>query len=215
VSTDLSHRREGVVTVSDRAQAYTLEGLAASILVLTAFLFALQAIVVTPTTPGTVDRESRAELDAQVRDVLHAAHANQSLTTEVLRWNSTDGTFYSADHEVSETFGHGSRTPRGEFGAMLNQTFGQRGFTYNVYVEYRKRSDHTSSEEVVYIRRGEPTDNAVSASISIALFDDMRLTSPTSNTTLGATANETVFYARDIDDSGPLYNVVVVRVVVW
>jgi len=203
-----------VVTVSDRAQAYTLEGLAAAILVLSAFLFALQAIVVTPMTPGTVDRESRAELDAQVRDVLHAAHANRTLTREVLRWNTSDGTFYSDDHEVTSRYGHGSRTPEGEFGALLNQTFDQRGFTYNVYVEYRSASNPTTSEEVVYINRGEPTDNAVSASVSIALFDDMRLTSP-ANTTLGATGNTTAFYADDIDSSGPLYNVVVVRVVVW
>jgi hypothetical protein len=204
-----------VVTVSDRGQAYTLEGLAAGILVLTALLFALQAVVVTPTTPGTVDRESRAELDAQVRDVLHAAHANQSLTTAVLRWNSTGGTFYSDDHEVTTAYGHGSETPAGELGALLNQSFEQRGFTYNVYVQYRNGTDRTESEEVVYVRRGEPTDNAVSASVSIALFDDMRLTSPTSNATLGATGNTTAFYARDVDDDGPLYNIVVVRVVVW
>jgi hypothetical protein len=43
----------------------------------------------------------------------------------------------------------------------------------------------------------------------------MRLTSPTSNATLGATGNTTAFYARDVDDDGPLYNIVVVRVVVW
>jgi hypothetical protein len=200
---------------NDRGQAYTLEGLAAGILVLTAFLFALQAIVITPTTPGTVDRESRAELDAQVRDVLHAAHANQSLTTAALDWNTSDGTFYSPDHETTSRYGHGSYTPDGELGALLNQTFAQRGFTYNVYVEYRKELDHTASETVVYVRRGEPTDNAVSASVSIALFDDMRLTSPPGNKTLAETTNQTEFYARDIDANGPLYNVVVIRVVVW
>lgn len=198
----------------DRGQAFTLEGVAAALLVLIAVLYTLQGIVVTPTTPGTLDRQTRAELSTQAGDLLSAAHENGSLVDAALDWNDSAATFHSDDHEVTAELGHGQEDPDSALGRMLNQTFAQRGLTYNVYVRYRNGEDTTETERVVYIKRGVPTDNAVMARFSVALYDDMRLTSSTTNDPLVA-LNESRFYARDIDSHGPLYNVVEIQVVVW
>lgn len=180
----------------DRGQAYTLEGLSGALLVLIAFLIALQAVVVTPTTPGTVDRESRDELDGQVRDVLQAAHANGTLTAVALGWNETS--------DVVE------RQPA--FDGLLNQSFRQRGFNFNVYLVYRQAPAHTTSDRVAYRYQGQPTDNAVAASLTVGLVDDMYTRE---NGTERRLDNASGFYAPDVDGSGPLYNVVTVEVVVW
>lgn len=213
---------------TDRGQAYTLEGVAAAILVVSALLFSLQAVVLTPTTPGTIDRDTRAELSEQGTDVLVAAHDNGSLSRAARYWNTTTSlqpnrTFFNPNPDeinTSRERGYGLSRPPGEFGAMLNQTFAQRGLTYNVYFEYRMPSDPTRTGRVVFLKRGVPTDNAVSASVSFTLYDEQRVTAPVS-TVPGVTGppptleNATNFYVNDSETSSPVYNVITVRVVLW
>jgi hypothetical protein len=207
----------------ERGQVYTLEGLTAALLVLIALLYALQAVVLTPTTPGTIDRETRADLKTQGEDVLAAAHSNGTLSTAIRYWNTSasaaNRSFYNPNPgpgpnsiSVSPRFGYGQDDPPGELGAMLNQTFTQRGLSYNVFIEYQAAPDWTERKRVVLLRRGYPTDNAIAATYPVALYDDMRITAPSSDKRLANTSN---FYAEDADPDGPLYNLVVIRVVVW
>ena len=96
---------------------------------------------------------------------------------------------------------------------MLNQTFTDRGFNVNVYVEHRSDDDWTETEVRPYVRRGIPTDNAVSATYTLALYDDMRLTAGGGERL--ATLDETDSFVEDLYPGRPLYNVVRVRVVIW
>jgi hypothetical protein len=214
----------------DRGQAYTLEGVASTILVLTGLLFALQAIVLTPTTPGTIDRDTRAELAEQADDVLLAAHSNGSLSATARYYNwSTGGniTFYNPDPDnttVSQRFGYGQDDPPTELGALMNQTFSQRGLSYNIFLDYQTVGDVTNREREVLVKQGVPTDNSVSTEIVVTLYDDQRITAPTEDppnsgsinrsrlSDLNASAGE--FYAPDAHP-GPMYNQLIVRVVIW
>jgi hypothetical protein len=200
---------------SDRGQAYTLEGVIAAILLLSSVLLALQAVSITPTTPGTIDRDARAQLRTQAQDVLAASHDSGALEEAVLQWNTSTGSFYDPypNYNVSRQFGYGPKRPPNEFGAMLNQTFAQRGFNVNVYIEHRSGSDWTDTERQVLIRRGIPTDNAVSATYVVTLYDDMQLTA--ANNERLADLDPADFYAKDIYPGSPIYNVVRVRVVIW
>jgi hypothetical protein len=182
---------------------------------LSSVLLALQAVSITPTTPGTIDRDARAQLRAQAQDVLAASHDSGALEEAVLQWDTSNGSFYDPypDYNVSRQFGYGPKRPPNEFGAMLNQTFAQRGFNVNVYIEHRSGSDWTETGRRVLIRRGIPTDNAVSATHVVTLYDDMRLTAA-NNEPLGD-LDPADFYAKDIYPSRPIYNVVRVRVVIW
>lgn len=206
----------------DRGQAYALEGIASALLLLIAVIYALQSVVVTPTTPGTLDHETRAELSTQADDVLAAASNNDSLRAIALYWNTSstlhNRTFSNPtpdERSVDPGFGYGQHDLPGELGAMLNQTFSQRGLSYNVFVRYRLNdsvNDWTETDRVVLVKRGVPTDNAVSSTYTFTLYDSMRLTSPSSDKTL---VGEDRFYAPDIDPNGPVYNIVTVRLVVW
>jgi hypothetical protein len=203
----------------DRGQAYSLEGIASALLLLLSLLFALNSILITPATPGTLDRETRAQLSTQADDALSAASTNGSLREIVRYWNTSqelpNRTFYTPDPSTTSArpdFGYGQDDPPGEFGRILNQTFSQRGLTYNVVIEYRLASDWSKTNSVVLVKRGVPTNNAVSATTTLTVFDTDTITAPSSGETL---ADETAFYASDIDPGGPLYNVLTVRVVVW
>lgn len=202
---------------SERGQVYTIEGVTAAILMLMAVLLALQAVTVTPTTPGTIDRDTRSKLQVQTHDVLAASHESGSLS-ETLRWWSVSTTTFDvpddAEYAASDKVGYGFNDPPTEFGAMMEQTFGQRGYKYNVYLEVRNPDDSTKSTRYPLIRRGEPTDNAVTATYIVTLYDEQTLTSPDSSRKLGELGPDE-FYAEDIAEDDPLFNIVRVRVVLW
>jgi hypothetical protein len=209
-----------------RGQAYTLEGLVSAVLVLTAALFALQAVTFVPTTPGTVDRDTRQQLSVQADDMLSAAQEEELLSESIRHWNPDADSdrrccFASANYAksaVTKEFGYGPNDPPGRFGDMLAQTFDQRGFSFNVYLEYRDSSGGT--ERLPLVRRGEPTDNAVTESYTVTLYDDMPVTRWDSGekeieqggTQLGSLDNDE-FYAANLP--GPVFNVVRIEVTIW
>lgn len=201
----------------ERAQAFTLEGFIGSMLILTAVLFALQSIIITPTTSGTVDRDVRAQHETQANDILQQAHNNGSLKFLVLNFDpDSSGDLYNGTSRSD--IGYGARPPPTEFGRMLNQTFNQRGKVYNVVVEYRgvaNESDHTgvdyTSRNMVY--RGVPSDNAIVATQTVTLYDNDSM--PNSPKTVKEAAEDGEFPVRDTAPSSPIFTVVEVRVVAW
>ena len=204
---------------SDRGQAYTLEGITAGFLLLLATLFALQAVILTPITVGSVDEGSQSRLRSEASDILQvtANRQTEDLTYHALYWSPLDRTFSGAD---SPRIGYGTEGPPGKFGRFLEESFDTRGRNYNVILRYRQNNSTSSAVQRMTFQ-GQPSRSAVVASYTITLFDDMRLTGPArSTTTIGemdtnATDNDDgYFYAPDVAD-GPVYNVIEVRLIVW
>ncbi|WP_327052175.1 DUF7288 family protein [Halomicrococcus gelatinilyticus] len=207
--------------VSERGQAYTLEGFVGAMIVLTAMLFALQSVVLTPTTAGTVDQSVKTQLGTQANDLLRTAGSDGTLDDMILYWNASGGFAYASSTET----GYGSLPPCAparspdtvcdSFGQATNATFTERGFVYNLYVRYRTAPDPTETVTRRVVYRGVPSSNAVTATYTVVLYDDMTLTAPedAGGANLGSLA-ENEFYAPDVDP-GPVYNVVEVRMVVW
>jgi hypothetical protein len=204
----------------DRGQAFTLEGVLAATFLVIALLIALQTTVITPTTGGAVDDETRTELRQRANDVLvvTANAESEDLSWYVRYWNPNTRTFYGA---VRPEIGYGSRNPPGTFGAMLQDTFTRSGRSYNVILRYRGNESPGSSGTQRMVYQGPPAEHAVVASHMVTLYDEKTLTGPL------ATNRELHEYdtnASDNDDSyypipdvvdGPVYNVVEVRLVVW
>jgi hypothetical protein len=189
----------------------------AAILMVIAVLLALQAVTITPTTPGTIDRDTRSKLQVQAHDALAASHESGSLSDTLRYWNVSTTSFYvspSEDYAASDAVGYGFHDPPTEMGKIFNQTFSQRGYKYNVYLEVRNGDDWTRATRYPLVKRGEPTDNAVTATYVVSLYDNQTLTSPASSRKLGE-LNDDEFYAEDIYPDKPLFNVVRVRVVIW
>jgi hypothetical protein len=210
----------------DRGQAFTLEGFAGSIVLLSAVLFTLQATVVTPTTGGQVSETTRAQLATEATDLMStlADDPDTTFADAVRRWDSTGQTF---DGAVDESSGYGSEgPPPGMFDGAFEETFTERGYTYNLVLHYRggnvsNVSDGGGTLPLVY--QGPPAPDAVSASRTFTLFDNATLDQTVNDDgrqlweydTDPSDGDDGYFPIPDAAPNSPLYNVVEVRVTVW
>jgi hypothetical protein len=177
-----------------RGQAHTLEAFVAALLVLGGVVFAIQATAVTPLSASTSNQHIENQQEARANDLLVTAHANDTLRTAVyMAWNGT----YQTDY------------PRRDFGAALNETFGDPGIAFNVRVTAWNTSDGKT-----LIDQGTPTDNAVTASHPVVLFED----TPHSDPTVGNVSTWAASDQFNVPDASPeteLYAVMEVHVTVW
>ena len=212
----------------DRGQAHTLEGIIAGLVLLSGLVFALQATAVTPLSASTSSQHIENQLEASAEGVLATAANNSSrdpssLKNATLLWGDSDSDgddeFRGADNEDFYT----SDVPSNRFGDLLNQSFNRSGIAYNVYVVYQQSDGRRVRQRMIY--RGEPSDNAVTASRLVSLYDDDVLyhntdgdgvAEPTgTDGTTHTTIEESNFYAPDVASGNSIYNVLEVEVVVW
>lgn len=204
----------------NRGQMYTLEGVIGALVIISAVVFAMQSVVITPTSGGDVAPGERADLRNQAEDVLRLADQNGTFDLSSLSryWSQSKRTFYGG---LNPRLGYGERQPPGAIGRLLNDTFSNQSRQYNLILRYRpaNASNGTLSTPVVF--QGTPDENAAVATRTITLFDNQTLTAP------GTGGVELWQYDTDFTDSddgyypipdagdGPIYNVVEVRLVVW
>lgn len=201
---------------SDRGQAYTLEALVAALLLVTAVLFALQAVVITPTSAGQ-DRDVVAQQQQVASDLLTTAANEGELSRMARFWDCSDGGFATVDGGGEWVPGEGypsDQVPVEDFGSALNATF-DAGTRYNVELVYANGANQNVSR-LVY--QGTPSSEVVTASRTITLTDDQLVTGPNAGSqTIGECDSDSSLSAAIPDDhsSSTVYNVVEVRVVLW
>jgi len=214
------------VTADDRGQAFTLEGFVASIVLLSAVLFALQATVITPTSGGQVSESTRGQLSTEASDLMDALadDPETDFANAVRRWDATGQVF---DGAVDDSSGYGSEGPPPElFDGAFEETFTERGYTYNLVLHYRggnvsDLNDGGGTLALVY--RGPPAPDAVSVSQTVTLFDNTTLDQEVNNDgrqlweydTDPSDGDDGYFPIPDAAPRSPLYNVVEVRLTVW
>ena len=186
-----------------RGQAYTLEAVIASVLLVSSLVFALQVTAVTPLSASTSNQHIENQQRASASGVLTAAQKAGALKDAVLYWNDGEAEFHDAERVTYYTNSY----PPNEFGSITARAFDGRGLAVNVLV-YHNESEEPS--RMVY--RGEPSDNAVSASRTVTIYNGSELAG-TSTTVENATSfDEVVPYDGT---GGTVYNVVRVEVTVW
>ncbi|MFB6195630.1 MAG: hypothetical protein ABEI80_05625 [Haloplanus sp.] len=194
-----------------RAQAHTLEAVAASMIILASVVFALQVTAVTPLSASTASQHIENQQQASAAGVLDAARERGVLDNAVRYWDDTNGTLHGTSGAAYTTDSEINRTA---FGRMLLDTFETRSIAFNVHFAYTTDGGTLVRQRFIY--RGQPTDNAVMASTLVPLYDDDPLygINATATTT---TVNESSTYDSLIppDSTTGLYNVVRVEVVVW
>lgn len=204
----------------ERGQAYTLEGFIGSILILTAILFALQSVVITPTTGGTVDRDARDQVRIEAQDMLVLSAESGNLSKMIRYWDSSSppgsGRFNASD---GRNLGYSSglppsSAPRG-FLVLLNETFRDKN-GYNVILTYQDASGDPQGGNLVMVRNGFTTQSGVVATYTVTLYDDQRLTGDDTSTLKACEADSDCEYpVPDAYPNSPVYNVVTVKVIVW
>lgn len=194
----------------DRAQAFTLEGFAAALLLIASIIYALQVTAVTPLTASTSSQHIENQQAGVAGGMLNSAVENETLQVAVTYWNESSSTFHGTTDEGYYALGG---PPNTTFGSTLNRTFRDRGIAVNVNVWFV--TDGNSRRSVEMVSMGVPSDNAVTTRRSVTLYDDDHLheaDGTQSDTTLNETSD---FYAPDASPESPLYHIVVVEVVTW
>ncbi|WP_280537958.1 hypothetical protein [Halopenitus sp. POP-27] len=206
-------------TDGTRAQAHTLEAVAASIVLLSAIVFALQVTAVTPLSGSTSNQHIETQQAEMAEGLLSGEAENGSLRRAVLYYNASGNRFHDAAGARGEYEGRvptGPDPPRFVLGTALSETFLERGIAVNVNLYHLDGGDRRRQP---LIELGTPSDHAATATRQVTLFDDDELRDdhgdPTGET-LGsvATDSDREYFAGNEFDS-PVYNVVEVEVVVW
>lgn len=190
-----------------RAQAHTLEGFVASLVILGTVAFALQATAVTPLSASTSNQQIENQQTAVSESLLETLAEQDELKPAALYWNTSRKAF--RDSGARGTFSNGG--PPTPFGVALNDTFGDGNIAFNVDVIHRSPDESRNVESMVDM--GSPTDNAAVASRTVVLFDDDTIEG-TNRTVANASAQDE-FYANDVDADGELFNLMEVRITVW
>ncbi|AFK18882.2 hypothetical protein HFX_1168 [Haloferax mediterranei ATCC 33500] len=208
------------MTVS-RAQAHALEAFVAATVLLASVTFALQVTAVTPLTASTSSQHIENQQAAVADGILTAAAENGTLKRTVLFTHPENGSFYDSGAEGYYVDGG----PPTSFGAMLDQSFLERGIAFNVYVHYLRDREVRRTTRLVYM--GDPSDHAVSRTRLVSLDDNDTLYKPGTGPGGADRAVRSRDTLRSVDDaadetyfvqdgsSGPLYALVNVEVVVW
>lgn len=189
-----------------RGQAYTLEAVAAAMLLLASLLFALQVTAVTPLT-GSTSSQHIENQQARIADgVLAAESENGTIVPTLLYWNESGSRFYNTSGGVYTSGG-----PPTVFGSVLNQTLGDRNIVFDLSVYYIGPDGGREKRAIVDL--GEPSDHASRASRTFTLYDDDSILAP-NGTELGPLA-DTQYFAPDAAPNTRVYNVVEMEVIVW
>ncbi|PSQ17875.1 hypothetical protein BRD02_02530 [Halobacteriales archaeon QS_8_69_73] len=190
-----------------RGQIYTLEAVIAAVLLMSSLVFALQVTAVTPLSASTSNQHIENQQRASASGVLTAAEEAGALKDAVLFWNDSAEQYHDA---AGRREYYTSDYPPNEFGNITERAFAGRGLAVNVRIyPYANSTDTT---RLVY--RGEPSDNAVSASRTVTIYDDDELTAPGATTTAAGAGSFDEAVPED-STGNSVYNVVRVEVTVW
>ncbi|WP_254862465.1 DUF7288 family protein [Halovivax gelatinilyticus] len=219
--------RDRSPTTDERGQAFTLEGFVAAIVLLTAVLFALQAVVITPTTGGAVDRGVQAQAEQEVKDVVMTGAASDDLSKLVRYYDNESEEWIDATfgEDADFVYNNSAYANVSDFGYVLNTHFFEHGGnSYNVEYIYWEDENNRSTTDAVRMG-GARGQGAVSASFTVTLYESQNLTVSGSNGPEESDETVTLEVAHDqydypippmeqADDS-EVYNIVEVRVTVW
>lgn len=189
-----------------RGQAHTVEAFAAAVLVVGGLIFATQATAVTPLSSSTSNQHIENQQQASIEGLLAASAENGELADAVLYWDADEEEFEGAPE--SGVYAEG---PPNAFGDGLNELLGERRIAFNAVVRYPDGDGGTDVEPMV--RMGQPSNNAVSVTRTVGLYDSSRLSVEDGDEL--EKLNDGGFYAPALDDESELYTVIEVEVVAW
>jgi len=190
---------------TERGQAFTLEAVLASFIVIAGLVFALQAVTVTPSTTGsTAEPVEPSRLDS----VLTESAESDALRRAVLAWDGGFQGVSSGEDYFVDAF------PDNEFGTALDEAVGP-SVAVNVHVRYPTGPDSFERQRMVY--NGLPGDGAVRAATTVSVYDDDGLFDATGSPRPGTSVGSDGLYPgfSDRSSSSDLYGVVTVEVVAW
>lgn len=188
---------------NDRAQLYTMEAIASTMLLIVVVIFVLKAAPLTPNTASASHMQVEKELEMRGQDLLTVLDympydtEPSQLRKAILGW--TGGQF-DGQAAVRPLGG-----PTNVTANRFKEVLGAVGIAYNVEVYFNTLSG-TDSRAMLW--NGRPSDNAVIVSRKIVLHDEEMSANP-----------DLSLIIPDMDSMEPIdtsfHNIVVVRMTLW
>lgn len=181
-----------------KAQTFTFEAVMALIILTLVIILIVLAIPLTPLTSSAANVQVENALESYGVDVLNVicykspAEDYSPMKEALLFWNGE--TMYGGIYD----YPYSARLKN-----IISETFEKEGIAYNIEIGYFEPVT-MSFKTVYFVWNGYPSDNAVTVSKVITLYD----TDP---------ANQGIkVFTFDIDgNASDLYNVVEVRLTIW
>jgi hypothetical protein len=185
---------------NDRAQLYTMEGIASAMLLIVVVIFVLKAAPLTANTASASHMQVEKDLELRGQDLLTVLDYTPSgsqysqMKQAILEWTGSE---FDGQASVRPPGGPTNVTAR-----IIREVLGDIGIAYNLEVYYNTFS---GTESRAMLWNGKPSDNAVIVSRKILLHDEEMIPNPGLSMII-----------PDIDSgSSRFYNIVVVRLTLW
>jgi len=185
----------------DRGQLHTLEGFAASVIIVLGLVFASQAVAVTSTSTTTSSEDIEAQYDRLAQDLLTQARSNGELKGTLLNWDPDERRFVGSD----DLYYYQGSSPPGEFGRTLDRVVLGNELAYNLQAEYKSGG---STLTIPIVDNGEPSANSVATEEVVVLDENDELSD-------GTRLSNAEGYPMENMENEAIYNVVSVRLTVW
>lgn len=198
----------------------TLEAFVAALLIVGALLFASQATAVTPLSASTSNQHIENQQEVMANDFLALVAEDGVLKDSVLYWDGNNSAADPAsfrdtdpDRLMYTSFGDMGGNP---LQAYLNASFADADneSVYAMNIDLLAIHADGSRDSVRLLEMGTPSDNAVSASRVITLFEEDLITEDGEDLAL-ADAEEDQFWTDNDPESDTVYAVVEVRLTIW
>nr|WP_303650194.1 hypothetical protein [Halalkalicoccus sp. NIPERK01] len=184
-------------------------------LLVAGLVFASQATAVTPLSASTSNQHIENQHRAVANDLLAVTAEDGSLREAVVYWNTSEGDGGFINSSEERAYYTGTPPEDHPLYGTLESFFAERHLAYNVDVSYQRGPEATDRSTQPMVVMGSPSDNAVSATRTVVLYDSTELPTEGEEETKTLAEVENEFYADDIDPDSQVYNVVEVRIVVW
>jgi hypothetical protein len=190
----------------ENGQLHTLEGVAASTLILLVIIYAIDATSMTPLTSSTSNVHIETELLVLGQDILNNLDYsdpgyNSNLTNDILNWDG--GTYILSDGKNYYIGGNTSTPPlNNSITYILYSTLVKKGIAHKVEFTYLDNNGTSFSTDSM-IDNGNPSDNAVIVSRKIVLQNLQNSVAPSG------------YPIPDIDPSTNFYNIVLIKLYLW
>ncbi len=185
----------------EKAQLHTLEGVAASVILLLVIIYAIDATSMTPLTASTSSTHVEYELQTLGEDILNTLDYSEpgyssKLKNDIARWDGKEHIWTGSDYKEKG----GTVLLNNNLTEILKKTLVKRGIAYNVELTFLDNST-LILDTLNMIYNGDPSNNAVIVSRKIVL-QDTDMVSPYNP-------------IGDIDLPTNLHSIVDVKLVMW
>ncbi len=194
----------------EKAQMHTLEGVAASVILVLVMIFAIDATSMTPLTSSTSSVQVETELEIIGQDILNTLDYtdtgyNSKLKNDVAGWNGKAFIWNGSDYIEKDG---GTNTLDNNLTKILKSVFSSKGVAYNVEITLIDNSTFLMKTfNMIY--NGDPSNNAVVASRKIVFQNSGFNKEPEGN---DFDPDNPI---KDIDPITNFYQIVDVKLVLW